>query len=85
MNDDYSVSKRLVRLGKSVDSKVQVTDNLMAGERVVVEGMLSLSDGAKVSDIANPKTPEAEVVKNDSAIDEPKIKIKGKVKIKEGL
>lgn len=87
VNDDYSVSKRLVRLGKSVDSKVQVTDNLMAGERVVVEGMLSLSDGAKVSDIANPKTPETEEAKDDSALGEPKIKIKGKgkVKIKEGL
>ena len=30
-------------------------DNLMTGERVVVEGMLSVSDGARVNDIAQPK------------------------------
>ena len=34
---------------------IQVTDNLMAGERVVYEGMLSLSDGANVNDLAKPK------------------------------
>ncbi len=86
VNDDYSVSKRLVQLGKTVDSKVQVSDNIMPGERVVVEGMLSLSDGAKVNDIANPKAPEAVEIKDDSAPSEPQIKIegKGKVKIKGG-
>ncbi len=52
VNDDGTVSRRVVALGKSVDTAVQVTDNLMPGERVVVEGMTSLSDGAKVKDIA---------------------------------
>ena len=52
VNDDMTVSKRSVKIGKTVDSMVQVTDNLMSGERVVVEGVLSLSEGAKVIDIA---------------------------------
>ncbi len=52
VNDDMTVSKRIVKLGESVDTMVQITDNLMPGERVVVEGMLSLSDGASVNDIS---------------------------------
>ncbi len=59
VNDNYTVSRREVETGKSVDSLIQVTDNLVAGERVVYEGMLSLSDGAKVNDLANPKPAEA--------------------------
>ena len=58
VNDDYTVSKRTVKLGNSVDTLIQVTDNLMPGERVVIEGMLSLSDGASVNDISNPKPVE---------------------------
>lgn len=56
VNDDYTVSRRTVKTGKSIDGMIQVTDNLMAGERVVYEGMLSLSDGANVNDLAKPKT-----------------------------
>ena len=56
VNDDMTVSKRSVKIGKTVDSMVQVTDNLMSGERVVVEGVLSLSEGAKVIDIAMPRS-----------------------------
>lgn len=52
VNDDMTVSKRIVKLGESVDTMVQITDNLMPGERIVVEGMLSLSDGASVNDIS---------------------------------
>lgn len=59
VNDNYTVSRREVKTGKSVDSLIQITDNLVAGERVVYEGMLSLSDGAKVNDLANPKPAEA--------------------------
>lgn len=55
VNDDYTVSRRTVKTGKSIDGMIQVTDNLMAGERVVYEGMLSLSDGANVNDLAKPK------------------------------
>lgn len=55
VNDDYTVSRRTVKTGKAIDGMIQVTDNLMAGERVVYEGMLSLSDGANVNDLAKPK------------------------------
>ena len=67
VNEDYTVSKRVVKLGKSVDTKIQVLENLKSGERVVVEGMLSLSDGASVNDISNPKPVEKEEPKTDSA------------------
>ncbi len=59
VNDNNTVSRREVKTGKSVDSMIQITDNLMAGEKVVYEGMLSLSEGAKVNDLSNPK-PAAE-------------------------
>lgn len=55
VNDDYTVSRRTVKTGKAIDGMIQVTDNLMAGERVVYEGMLSLSDGANVNDLAKLK------------------------------
>lgn len=55
VNDNYTVSRRTVKTGKAIDGMIQVTDNLMAGERVVYEGMLSLSDGANVNDLAKPK------------------------------
>lgn len=55
VNDDGTVSRREIKTGKSIDGKIQITDNLMAGERVVYEGMLSLSEGAKVNDLENPK------------------------------
>lgn len=58
VNDDYTVSRREVKTGKSIDGKTQIIDNLMAGERVVYEGMLSLSEGAKVNDLENPKPAE---------------------------
>ena len=32
----------------------------MPGERVVVDGMLTLSDGVKVYDISNPSSQEGE-------------------------
>lgn len=52
VNDDDTVSKRIVKTGKTVDTLVQITDNLMQGERVIVEGMLSLSEGTRINDIA---------------------------------
>lgn len=64
VNDNNTVSRREVKTGKSVDSMIQITDNLMADEKVVYEGMLSLSEGAKVNDLSNPKSAaEAETEK----------------------
>lgn len=72
VNDDKTVSKRNVVLGKNVDLKVQVLDNLMPGEKVAVEGVLSLMDGAKVIDIA-----DSELEKKDLFHDEVSEKTKG--------
>lgn len=49
--DGQSVSKREVTLGKNVDGYYQILDGVNAGESVVVEGMLSLYDGARIKDI----------------------------------
>ena len=46
-----SVSLREVETGKSVDNMIQILSGLNEGERVVIEGMTSLSDGALVRDI----------------------------------
>lgn len=59
VNDDNTVSKRVVKLGKAVDGIIQVVDNVMPGERVVVDGMLAISEGVKVYDISNPVKEEA--------------------------
>ncbi len=64
VNDNSTVSRREVKTGKSVDSMIQITDNLMAGEKVVYEGMLSLSEGAKVNDLSSQNlTVQAETKK----------------------
>ena len=53
--DENSVAeKRNVKTGKLIDAKVQILEGLYAGEKVIVEGMLSVSDGIKVNDISNP-------------------------------
>lgn len=51
VNDDSTVSRREVTVGKTVDAVAQILSGLQAGERVVVEGQTSLSDGAKIRDI----------------------------------
>ena len=52
VKDDSTVTKRKVTRGKSIDGYNQVVDGLAAGEVVVLEGMLSLYEGAKVRDIS---------------------------------
>ncbi len=52
VKDDSTVTKRKVSRGKNVDGFYQVTQGLEAGEVVVLEGMLSLYEGAKVRDIS---------------------------------
>ena len=52
VKDDSTVTKRKVTRGKNIDGYNQVTDGLAAGEVVVLEGMLSLYEGAKVRDIS---------------------------------
>ena len=51
VNDDDTVSKREVTLGKNVDGYYQILSGIEFGETVVTEGMLTLYEGAKVRDI----------------------------------
>ena len=52
VKEDSTVTKRKVVRGKNIDGYYQVIDGLAAGEVVVLEGMLSLYEGAKVRDIS---------------------------------
>ena len=52
VKDDSTVTKRKVTRGKNIDGYFQVIDGLEKGEVVVLEGMLSLYEGARVRDIS---------------------------------
>ena len=61
-NDDYylyvtvdgeTAQKRKVKLGKNVAGYYQILDGINEGEKIIVEGMLTLSDGGKIRDISN--------------------------------
>lgn len=64
VNDDDTVSKREVTLGKNVDGYYQILSGVEVGETVVSEGMLTLFEGAKIKDI-----DKVEVRNNDKAED----------------
>lgn len=49
VKEDNTVERRLVTLGKNVDGYYQITSGINAGEEIVVEGMLTLYDGATVN------------------------------------
>ena len=51
VNDDSTVSKREIKRGVTVDGVSQILSGLNAGERVAMQGVTVLSDGAKVKDI----------------------------------
>ncbi|MCQ2572440.1 MAG: efflux RND transporter periplasmic adaptor subunit [Treponema sp.] len=53
VNDDETVTKNMVTVGKSVDGMIQVITGIKKGDKVVSEGMLQLFDGAKIRDITN--------------------------------
>ena len=52
VKDDSTVTKRKVTRGKNVDGYYQVLDGISDGEVVVIEGMLSIYEGARVRDIS---------------------------------
>lgn len=56
---DSKVEKRKVVRGKNVDGYYQVLDGVKPGEIVVVEGMLTLYEGAEVKDISGNVAPAA--------------------------
>ena len=51
VKDDSTVEKRRITTGKNVNGYYQITSGIEANEKVVVAGMLTLTDGAKVKDI----------------------------------
>jgi len=53
VNDDNTVTKNMVTVGKSVSGMIQVLTGIKAGDKIVNEGMLQLYDGAKIRDITN--------------------------------
>jgi multidrug efflux system membrane fusion protein len=46
------VERRVVKVGETVGNKVQILEGLTGTERVVVQGIQVLSDGAAINDIA---------------------------------
>lgn len=67
--DGETVSKREVSLGKNVDGFYQILEGVKPGESVVVEGMLSLYEGAKIKDVdkvsAEDKAPNGKGPKKE--------------------
>lgn len=53
---DSTVERREVTLGENVSGTVQIISGLKEGERVVIQGQTSLSDGAKIKDISSEAT-----------------------------
>lgn len=54
VKDDSTVEMREVTLGKTVSGVVQLISGVYAGEKIAVEGVSILADGAKVNDLSNP-------------------------------
>lgn len=48
LSDDGKVQKRAVKTGDVAGGRVEIIDGIKAGERVVFEGILNLSDGVSV-------------------------------------
>jgi membrane fusion protein (multidrug efflux system) len=59
VGSDNKVSIRPVTVGDRVGNLWIVTDGLKAGERVIVEGLLKVRDGAIVNVVAG-KSPQTE-------------------------
>lgn len=53
VKEDSTVEKRKVVLGKNVSGNYQIKEGINPGDKVVIAGMLTLSDGSKVKDITN--------------------------------
>ena len=51
VKEDSTAEKRAVTLGKNVSGMYQILSGINEGDKVIVAGMLTLSDGSKVKDI----------------------------------
>ena len=56
IKQDSTVELRLVRTNRTVDDKTVIDDGIKAGERVVVDGQLRLTNGARVT-VQAPQRP----------------------------
>jgi membrane fusion protein, multidrug efflux system len=66
--DDGTVEQREIKEGNSVDGMVQVISGVDPGEKIVVEGEQSLSDGSAVKDITNNTIESSDTaVKSDES------------------
>ncbi|HAH61896.1 MAG TPA: efflux RND transporter periplasmic adaptor subunit [Treponema sp.] len=59
VKDDGTVEQREIQEGSSVDGVVQVLSGINPGEKIVVEGEQSLSDGSLIKDITNNENTAA--------------------------
>ena len=60
VKEDSTVERRKVVTGNSVDGKIQITEGVNEGEKVVIQGQTSLNDGSKIRDIGNAGAKSAD-------------------------
>ena len=65
VKEDNTVEKRHVTLGKNVDGYYQLLEGISEGDSMVIEGMLTLFDGAKVRDVDAPAPAQAQAPATD--------------------
>ena len=65
--DGAVASKREVRLGRREPGSVEITEGIVAGDRVVIEGGIKLRDGAAVKESAAPVVDAEPATKIDPA------------------
>ncbi|MBR1638381.1 MAG: efflux RND transporter periplasmic adaptor subunit [Treponema sp.] len=65
VKEDNTVEKRHVTLGKNIDGYYQLLEGISEGDSMVIEGMLTLFDGAKVRDVDAPAPAQAQAPATD--------------------
>jgi membrane fusion protein (multidrug efflux system) len=60
LKDDGSVEQVYVTLGQRRRGEVEVVDGLSAGDRIVVDGVVKLRDGARVTEVTPPAAAATE-------------------------
>jgi multidrug efflux system membrane fusion protein len=69
LNDDATVSKRDVTTGPNDGKRTVIASGLRAGDKVVIDGVDRLRDGAKVKVVDNPPSPEAQAAAGQEQAD----------------
>ena len=63
LEDDSTVSKRDITTGPSDGKRTVIASGLKAGDKVVIDGVDRLRDGAKVNVVDNPPSSEAQAAR----------------------